>query len=84
MGTQVFHSYSLAEIAPYIDWTPFFITWEMHGKYPGILSDEKVGAEATKLFIDANALLNNSSTKIGYRQKVYMVSGKLQKQRLMI
>lgn len=57
MGTQVFHSYSLAEIAPYIDWTPFFITWEMHGKYPGILSDEKVGAEATKLFTDANALL---------------------------
>ena len=57
MGTQVFHSYPLAEIAPYIDWTPFFITWEMHGKYPGILSDEKVGAEATKLFTDANALL---------------------------
>ena len=57
MGTQVFHSYPLAEIALYIDWTPFFITWEMHGKYPGILSDEKVGAEATKLFTDANALL---------------------------
>jgi len=57
MGTQVFHSYPLAEIAPYIDWTPFFITWEMHGKYPGILSDEKVGAEATTLFTDANALL---------------------------
>ncbi len=57
MGTQVFHSYPLAEIAPYIDWTPFFITWEMHGKYPAILSDEKVGAEATKLFTDANALL---------------------------
>ena len=57
MGIQVFHSYSLAEIAPYIDWTPFFITWEMHGKYPAILSDEKVGAEATKLFTDANALL---------------------------
>ena len=57
MGTQVFHSYPLAEIALYIDWTPFFITWEMHGKYPAILSDEKVGEEATKLFIDANALL---------------------------
>ena len=57
MGTQVFHSYPLAEIALYIDWTPFFITWEMHGKYPAILSDEKVGAEATKLFTDANVLL---------------------------
>ena len=56
-GTKVLHNYPLAEIAAYIDWTPFFITWEMHGKYPGILSDEKVGLEASNLFADANALL---------------------------
>lgn len=42
----------------YIDWTPFFITWEMHGKYPAILKDDVVGAEATKLFDDANQLLD--------------------------
>ena len=42
----------------YIDWTPFFITWEMHGKYPAILKDEIVGVEAVKLFNDANELLN--------------------------
>ena len=57
LGTQTFKNYSLREIANYIDWTPFFITWEMHGKFPGILSDEKVGAEATKLWDDAKTLL---------------------------
>ena len=42
----------------YIDWTPFFITWEMHGKYPAILKDEVVGTEASKLFNEANELLD--------------------------
>lgn len=42
----------------YIDWTPFFITWEMHGKYPAILNDEVVGVEASKLFGEANDLLD--------------------------
>ena len=42
----------------YIDWTPFFITWEMHGKYPAILTDKVVGTEATKLFNDAKELLD--------------------------
>jgi 5-methyltetrahydrofolate--homocysteine methyltransferase len=56
-GTKVFDKYDLAEISNYIDWTPFFIAWEMHGKYPGILEDEKIGKEAKKLFDDANALL---------------------------
>lgn len=56
-GTQSLHNFPLDEIASYIDWTPFFITWEMHGKFPAILSDEKVGVEATKLYNDANALL---------------------------
>ncbi len=56
-GTKAFDDYSLADIARYIDWQPFFIAWEMHGKFPQILSDEKIGKEATKLFADANALL---------------------------
>jgi 5-methyltetrahydrofolate--homocysteine methyltransferase len=57
MGTQTLKNYSLQEISNYIDWTPFFITWEMHGKFPAILHDEVVGVEATKLFEDAKALL---------------------------
>ncbi|MBK7764133.1 MAG: methionine synthase [Bacteroidetes bacterium] len=56
-GVKVIHDISIAELVEYIDWTPFFITWEMHGKFPGILQDEKVGTEATKLYHDANALL---------------------------
>lgn len=48
---------SLDELVDFIDWTPFFQTWELHGKYPAILTDEVVGTEATKLFNDANELL---------------------------
>jgi 5-methyltetrahydrofolate--homocysteine methyltransferase len=57
-GTKIFDNYDLAEIRKYIDWNPFFIAWELHGKFPQILTDEKVGVEATKLFNDANALLD--------------------------
>jgi 5-methyltetrahydrofolate--homocysteine methyltransferase len=57
-GTKVFEDYDLAEIAKYIDWTPFFQTWQLHGKYPKIFDDQTVGAEAKKLFDDANKLLN--------------------------
>ena len=57
-GAKVFEDYDLAEIREYIDWGPFFITWEMKGKYPEILKDANVGAEATKLFNDANAMLD--------------------------
>ncbi|MEO7800690.1 MAG: methionine synthase, partial [Ginsengibacter sp.] len=56
-GAKVLDNYSLEEIAEYIDWQPFFIAWELHGKFPQILKDEKIGVEATKLFIDAQALL---------------------------
>ena len=48
---------SLAEIADYIDWAPFFSSWELHGRFPDILTDEVVGAEATKLYADAQAML---------------------------
>jgi len=57
IGNKTFHQYSLQEIADYIDWNPFFITWEMHGKFPAILEDEIIGKEATKLFHDAKTLL---------------------------
>lgn len=57
-GTKVFDNYDLAEIREYIDWNPFFITWEMRGKFPQILSDEHAGTEATRLYNDANALLD--------------------------
>ncbi len=49
---------TLSEIAEYIDWTPFFMSWELHGKYPKILTDEVVGEEATKTFADGKAILN--------------------------
>lgn len=57
-GTKVFEKYPMSEIRKYIDWGPFFISWEMKGKYPAILEDEIVGKEATKLFDDANELLD--------------------------
>lgn len=57
-GTKIFRQFDLAEIRKYIDWTPFFITWELHGKYPDILNDDKVGKEAARLMQDANTLLD--------------------------
>jgi len=54
----ILNNYPLEELVPYIDWTPFFTTWELRGKYPSILEDDKYGNEATKLFKDAKQLLN--------------------------
>jgi len=62
-GIKVFDQYDLAEIANYIDWGPFFIAWEMHGKFPQLLKDEKIGKEATKLYHDAQALLSKIVTE---------------------
>jgi 5-methyltetrahydrofolate--homocysteine methyltransferase len=59
IGNNYFESYPLDEIAAYIDWTPFFQTWELHGKFPRILTDEVVGVEATKLYEDALKVLKN-------------------------
>ncbi len=56
-GIKVFDDYDLNKIYKYIDWQPFFIAWEMHGKFPDLLSDEKIGESATKLYQDAEALL---------------------------
>lgn len=57
MGTKVLQEYDLSEIARYIDWGPFFIAWEMHGKFPQILTDKLLGAEATRLYNDAQQMI---------------------------
>ena len=58
LGTKVFENYSLKEIAEYIDWdTLFFKTWDLHGKYPKILTDSVVGEQATQLLADAQEIL---------------------------
>ncbi|MGD2053379.1 MAG: methionine synthase, partial [Gammaproteobacteria bacterium] len=56
LGVRTFDDYDLQELAGYIDWTPFFHTWELAGKYPKILDDEVVGEHATQLFADAQAM----------------------------
>jgi 5-methyltetrahydrofolate--homocysteine methyltransferase len=57
LGTRVLSDLPLAELVPYIDWSPFFQTWELKGKYPRIFDDPVVGAEARDLFAKASALL---------------------------
>ena len=57
LGKKVFLNYSLKEIAEFIDWTPFFHSWEMKGSYPKIFDDKERGAEAKKLFADAQTML---------------------------
>ena len=57
-GTKVLRDYPLQDIRPYIDWSPFFMTWELKGKYPKIFSDATVGDQAKELFDDANAILD--------------------------
>jgi 5-methyltetrahydrofolate--homocysteine methyltransferase len=57
LGVQKLSAYDLAEIAEFIDWTPFFQAWELAGRYPKILDDAIVGEEARKLFVDAKAML---------------------------
>ena len=56
-GSRTYTSYDLGELAKYIDWTPFFQTWELAGPYPAILTDDKVGKAATELFNDAQKML---------------------------
>ena len=62
-GVFHLHDLSAKEIASFIDWTPFFQTWELHGRYPRILKDEIVGEEASKLFKDAQEMLNHALEK---------------------
>ena len=58
LGITVINNFNLETLRAYIDWTPFFMTWELKGKYPSIFEDKIVGSEAKKLFDDANKLLD--------------------------
>ena len=62
-------SYSLEELKPYIDWTPFFMAWELAGKYPRILKDEMVGEQASVLFDDAQKMLKEMKKNSGFSAK---------------
>ncbi|SEL13040.1 methionine synthase (B12-dependent) [Aquimarina amphilecti] len=57
LGIQIIEDLDLQKLEPFIDWTPFFRSWDLHGKYPAILTDEVVGEQATSLFKDAKELL---------------------------
>ncbi len=63
LGIQVIEELDLNVLVPFIDWTPFFRSWELHGKYPDILTDEIVGAQATDLFADAQEMLGKIITE---------------------
>ncbi len=58
LGIQIIEDFDLEKLLPFIDWTPFFRSWELHGKYPDILTDNVVGKQATDLFADAQKMLN--------------------------
>ncbi|NKI30498.1 methionine synthase [Croceivirga thetidis] len=57
LGVQVWEDFDVSKLTEYVDWTPFFRSWDLHGKYPEILKDEVVGEQATELFADAQSLL---------------------------
>ncbi|MBN8957400.1 MAG: methionine synthase [Rhizobiales bacterium] len=63
LGTRVFENYSVEELVNYIDWSPFFSTWELQGKFPAILQDEKFGEAARGLYDDAQAMLRQITSE---------------------
>ncbi|MCO5154856.1 MULTISPECIES: methionine synthase [unclassified Shinella] len=69
LGTRVWQDWDLADLARYIDWTPFFQTWELKGVYPKILDDEKQGPAARQLFADAQAMLEKIITEKWFTPK---------------
>ena len=69
LGTKVFETYDLAELARYIDWTPFFQTWELKGRFPAILDDEKQGEAARQLYADAQAMLDKIIAENWFRPR---------------
>mgnify|MGYP003381974824 FL=1 len=68
-GVHVYDDWSLADLRDYIDWTPFFRAWELHGNYPAILEDEVVGESARQLFADAQAMLDKIVSEKWLRAK---------------
>lgn len=69
LGTRSFDEYDLAELVPYIDWTPFFQTWELKGRFPAILEDEKQGEAARQLYSDAQAMLEKIIAENWFRPR---------------
>ncbi|MCD8410760.1 methionine synthase [Tenacibaculum finnmarkense] len=63
LGVQTLEQVSLKELVPFIDWSPFFRSWDLHGKYPAILTDEIVGEQATQLFKDSKIILDKIISK---------------------
>ena len=63
IGNKYFNNFSLEDIRAYIDWTPFFATWQLKGKYPKIFENKIIGEEAKKLFADASAMLDEVIAK---------------------
>ncbi|MBQ4916040.1 methionine synthase [Maribacter sp. MMG018] len=63
LGAHIIEDENLEKLVPFIDWTPFFRSWELHGKYPDILTDEVVGEQATELFADAQNMLQEILSK---------------------
>lgn len=69
LGTKVFDDYALEDLVRYIDWTPFFQTWELKGRYPAILEDEKQGEAARQLYADAQAMLTKIVAEKWFRPR---------------
>ncbi|MGP0091540.1 MAG: methionine synthase [Xanthobacteraceae bacterium] len=69
LGTKVFENYPLAELVDYIDWSPFFATWELGGKFPAILDDVKFGEAARALYADARAMLEKIVSESWFRAR---------------
>ncbi|MED5311479.1 MAG: methionine synthase [Pseudomonadota bacterium] len=69
LGTRIYDDYPLETLVPYIDWTPFFITWSLAGKFPAILKDHKVGKAAQDLFDDARTMLDEIIASRNLRAK---------------
>lgn len=69
LGVQVIENQNLDELVPYIDWSPFFRSWDLHGHYPEILNDEIVGEQATELFADAQVILSEILDKKSLKAK---------------
>ncbi|WP_338723650.1 methionine synthase [Devosia sp. XK-2] len=72
LGTRTFEDFDLAELARYIDWTPFFQTWELKGRYPAILEDEKQGEAARALWADAQKMLKQIIEEKWFRPKAVL------------
>jgi len=69
LGIQKLEQVSLKDLVPYFDWSPFFRSWDLHGKFPDILEDEVVGVEATNLFADAQKMLQQIIEKQALKPK---------------